>query len=79
MKEKYSHYEFQISHELIPVWASTGKTDKTVDGYVYKIFRERDYMGYEDDLESEEWYYTEQEARVAAEERIDLLESGDGQ
>jgi hypothetical protein len=77
MKEKYSYYEFQISHELIPVWSSKGKTDKTVNGFTYRIFQERDYMGYENDIESDEWYDTEQEARVAAEERIDVLESGD--
>lgn len=74
MREKYSMYEFKIFHELIPV--SIDK-DKTVDGYTYKIFCERDYLGHEDDIESSEWFETEQEARFAAIGHIDLLENGE--
>lgn len=67
MKEKYSCYEFEILKELAPVY-----------GYTYKIFRERNYLGQEDDIESDEWFETEQEARFAAVGHIDLLESGEG-
>ena len=77
MIEKYSYYEFEIFHELIPIWSATGKTDKTVNGYIYKIYGER-YYPYDDGvIESDEWFEAEQEARVAAIEHIDLLESGE--
>ncbi len=76
--EKYSCYEFEIKHELIPIWSATGKTDKTVNGYTYEIILENDYMGYPDSIESEEWFDTEQEARFAAIGHIDLLENGEG-
>lgn len=78
MREKYSCYEFQIFHELVPVWSATGKTYKTVNGYTYKIFREPNYLGQGDDIESDEWFETEQEARFAAVGHIDLLENGEG-
>jgi len=75
MKEKYGCYEFEIFHELIPVRGSPGKT---VDGFTYKIFQERDYLGYENDIESDEWFETAQEARFAAIGHITLLENGEG-
>ncbi len=78
MKEKYSCYEFEIIHELIPVWGFSGKTGKTINGYIYKIY-DAGCPPYDDGvIDSEEWYHTEQEARIAAMEHIDLLENGEG-
>ena len=77
-REKYSCYEFEIFHELVPVWSSAGKTDKTVDGFVYKIYGEG-FLPYDDGvIESDEWFDTEQEARFAVIGHIDLLENGEG-
>ena len=75
--EKYSCYEFELFHELIPVWNGQGKTDKTVDGYVYKIYG-TGCMPYDDGtIESDEWYETEEEARCAVMNKIDSLENGE--
>lgn len=78
MKEKYSGYEFELTRELVPIWDAKGKTEKTIPGYIYKIPYWHDYYACEDYIESHEWYDTEQQARFAAIERIDLLENGEG-
>lgn len=77
-REKYSCYEFEIFHELVPIWSAAGKTDKTVNGYTYKIYSEG-CKPYDDGIiESSEWFDTEQEARFAVIGNIDLLENGEG-
>lgn len=76
MIEKYSYYEFEIFHELIPIWSATGKTDKTVNGYIYKIYGEGCYPYDDGVIESDEWFDTEQEARFAAIGHITKLEDG---
>jgi hypothetical protein len=78
MMEQYSNYKFEIFEELVPVWTATGKTDKTVNGYIYKIYGEG-CLPYDDGvIESSEWFDTEQVARFAAIGHITLLENGEG-
>jgi hypothetical protein len=76
--EKYSCYEFEVKHELVPIWSQEGKTNKTVDGYTYEILGEGCKPYYDGIIKSEEWFDTEQEARFAAIGHIDLLENGEG-
>jgi len=65
MKEKYSCYDYSI----FP-WNETGNPNDT-RRYVYVIYAN-------DEIESAEWFDTEQEARFAAIGHIDLLENGEG-
>lgn len=75
-REKHSCYEFEIFHELVPVWSGEGTTDKTVDGYTYKIYGEG-CQPYDDGvIDSDEWYESENESRFAAIGHICLLEEG---
>lgn len=78
MKEACGYYEFKVFHELIPVWGTNGKTDKTVNGYVYKIYGEGCYPYSDGVIDSDEWFESEQEARFAAIDHITLLENGEG-
>jgi hypothetical protein len=69
MKEKYSLYEYELQIKKIelnaePVW-------------VYKIFCDRNYLNQCEDIESDEWFETEQEARFACIGHIGLLENGE--
>lgn len=64
MIELYSCYEFEVSKDFNGTW-------------IYKIFRENDYLGYEDNIDSDEYYDTEQEARFAAIGHIVKLENGE--
>lgn len=78
MIEKYSCYEFEIFKELVPVWSHSGQTDKTVDGFTYKIYSEG-CQPYDDEIvNSNDHYETEQEARFAAIGHVDLLEKQRG-
>ena len=77
-REKYSCYEFEIDCERIPVWSQEGRTDKHIDGFTYKIYYWHDYYGCEDNISSDEWYYSKDEANNAAIDHIDLLENGEG-
>ena len=78
MREKYSCYEFEIVQESIPVWSASGITDKTVDGFTYKIYGEACHPYDEGIIDSFEWYHSENEARNAAIYHIDDLENGEG-
>lgn len=77
MIEKYSCYEFEIFHELIPIWNHERKTRETVDGFVYKIYGSGcppyDY----EVIDSSEWFHTKKEAQHEAIEHIDRLENGE--
>jgi hypothetical protein len=69
MKEKYSLYEYEIYKQEVPlinhfVW-------------VYKIFCDRDYLNQCRDIESDEWFESEEEARFACIGHIGLLENGE--
>jgi len=68
-KEKYSCYEFGIKKIPVGEWK---------DRYDYIIFSWNDYLCCEDNIESDEWFDTEQEAREAAIQHIDRLENGEG-
>ncbi len=78
MMEIYSCYSFEIFHELVPVWNAKGITDKTVNGYTYKIYGEGCHPYDDGVIDSSEWFETEQEARFAAIGHISLLENGEG-
>lgn len=69
-REKYSCYEFEVNKAII-------LREPAILGYVYKIFNWNDYFCCADDIESDEWYETEQEARFAAIGHISLLENGE--
>ena len=70
-KEKYSCYEFEINKAII-------LREPAILGHVYKIFNWNDYLCCEENIESDEWFDTEQEAREAAIQHIDRLENGEG-
>lgn len=76
-REKYSCYEFEINCEQVPAWSKEGKTDKTVNGFTYKIYYWHDYYNCEDTIDSDEWFDTEQEARFAVIGHISKLENGE--
>lgn len=61
MREKYSCYEYAIFR-----WNDTGNP-KDTERYVYSIYAN-------DEIESSEWFGTEQEARCAAIGLINLLD-----
>lgn len=65
--EKYGCYKYIIHKQVPPV----------NEGYTYEILFEPNYLGYQESLESAEWYETEELARFAAHDRIDLLENGE--
>jgi hypothetical protein len=68
MLEKHSLYEYEIVGRDID-------TDEAQ--YDYVIYLSANYCGGDEAIESEEWFETEQDARHAAIERIDLLENGE--
>lgn len=67
--EKYSCYEFEIV-------GSDVDTDN--EQYHYIIYLDKNYLGQDDWIESDEYYDTRQEARFSAIGRISLLENGEG-
>jgi hypothetical protein len=70
MIEKYSYYKFEVfySSGVIPL-----DTPERWSGWVYKIHNDEMYGG---DIEADEWFDTEQEARFAAIGHIGKLEDG---
>lgn len=65
MREKYSHYEFEIEYDI-------------KFGWVYIIYGQG-CPPYDDGvIESDDFYDTEQEARFAAIGHISNLENGEG-
>jgi len=64
MKEKYSLYEYEL-------FDKDGKWD-------YKIYCDRDYLNECRDIESDEWFESEEECRFACIGHIGLLENGEG-
>jgi hypothetical protein len=82
MKEKYSYYEFEIYSEK---WGNTStawnkNVTPPVTGvlWLYRIFSTGCPPYDNGDIDSDEWFETEQEARFAAIGRIDQLENGEG-
>ena len=71
MIEKYSYYKFEVFHSsgVLPL-----DIPEHWSGWVYKIHNDDTYGG---DIESDEWFETEQEARLAVVAHIDKLEDGD--
>ncbi len=82
MKEKYSLYEFEVYSEKLnddtAEWLKINDIPVTDLVWVYKIYCDRDYLNQCRDIESDEWFETEQEARFAAVGHIDKLENGEG-
>lgn len=73
-KHKYSHYEYKIEEidvEIATYPAALEPKYKT--GYCYEVLNV--YLS-GDGHESDEWYDTEQEAHIAAQDKIDELEEG---
>lgn len=66
--EKHSYYEYEI-------WGTNIDTNEEQHHYI--IYLNTDYTGGDGAIESNEWFETEQEARIAAIKHIDLLESGE--
>ena len=71
MIEQYSCYKFEVfrSSGVLPIPGAP----EHWEGWVYKIHNDEMYGG---DIESDEWYDTEQEARFAAIGHISKLEDG---
>jgi hypothetical protein len=69
MLEKYSCYEFEIVGKNI---------DEVTAQYHYIIYLTPNYVGGNEAIESNEWYESEGEARLAAIGHITLLENGEG-
>ncbi len=66
MLEKHSLYEYEI-------WV---KDADTIDAqYNYIIYLTNNYFGENEAIESDEWFETEEDARISAIERINLLEN----
>ena len=62
MIEQYSYYKFKI--------------EETQWVYTYRIYGEGCYPYDDGEIESDEGYDTEDEARIAAQDHIDKLENG---
>ena len=79
--KKYSYYEFEIlEQETGEREYETGVHGRCLGykfKYVYKIYGEGCQTYYDGVIESDEWFYTEQEADTAAMRHIDLLENGE--
>ena len=75
--EKFSYYEFDILTCLVPGFAEN--ENKWVMNYIYVIY-DPDYKPCEQTIirESNEYFESEQEARLAAIGHISLLENGEG-
>ena len=69
--QKYSCYEYEVKPTEIII-SGAGEHEEYKTGYVYTILDGH----IDDDYESEEWYDTEAEAEMAAENMIDTFESG---
>ena len=65
--EKYSYYEFETVGQDI---------DTVEQKFHYIIYLENNYLGQEDWIESDDYFETRQEARFAAIDYINKLESG---
>ena len=75
--EKYSCYEFEIKSHMVPGFEAN--SDTFVKGYYYVIY-DPDYIANNSAIirECDEYFDTEQEARLAAIGHITLLENGEG-
>lgn len=62
---KYSCYEYVVT------------TCNENDGWDYTIYAYNDVLYCTDEIESDEWYDTKEEANQAAKDHIDRLESGE--
>lgn len=69
MIEKHSLYEYEIVGRNI---------DTEDEQYHYIIYLNASYLGQDEAIESNEWFFTEQDARVSAINHINLLENGEG-
>lgn len=67
MIEAYSHYKFEV------LFKESYATNNVWKGWVYEIHLD---CHYQPNIESDEWYDTEQEARFAAIGHISKLEDG---
>lgn len=67
-REKYSCYEFEV--KVIDTGEYKGKWEYVIYDCILSIYGENP------NIESDEWFDTEQEARFAAVGHIDLLENG---
>jgi hypothetical protein len=76
-RTKYSHYEYVILEEDIPVWDHNGPNGNTMKGYSYIIFYWHEYYNEEAEIDSHEWYSTAMEAEDAVQDHIDRLEDGE--
>lgn len=77
-RERYSQYEFEIVCDQAEIWGSDGATGKYVNAYAYTIYGAFAAPYEDEEIQSAEWYDTEQEARFAAVGHISLLENGEG-
>ena len=69
--QKYSCYEYEVC-------AHPDDDYPAHKYYTYKILCYKNYVGQNNDIESDEYFDTEQEANFAAIGHIDLLENGGG-
>ena len=68
MRERYSCYEFDIICDI---------KNENKSQWVYIIYGSGCYPYDNGEIESDEWFETQEEARFAAIGRIDLLENGE--
>lgn len=79
MMEKFSFYEFEIKSHDVPGSNDGEDTNKWVKGYFYVIYNP-DYVPSEHTVirEADEYFDSENQARLAAIGHISLLENGEG-
>lgn len=72
MKKKYSCYEFEVKKSIVMI------EEKAILTFVYELHGSGCYPYDDGVIESDEWYSTSDQAKKAAIEHIDRLESGNG-
>jgi len=73
-KRQYEYYTYQVEPiEVAIATAHNEEPEQTITGYAYRIF---DVYMSGGDHESYDWYETANEAEIAAEDMIDILNEG---